>query len=68
LSRCGSWYPAQDYTHLQLQEVERVCRDGVWLSHNVFLGEKSDIDDVLEALHKVQRMASTLTSGATVAH
>lgn len=64
LSRCGNWHEAQDYTKLQLPVAERVCREGLWLSHNVFLGGKRDIDDVLEALRKVQRLASTLESKA----
>lgn len=61
-SRCVNQHAAQDYAQLQLPVAERACREGVWLSHNVFLGEKRDIDDVLEALRKVQRMASTLAS------
>jgi dTDP-4-amino-4,6-dideoxygalactose transaminase len=63
LSR-GGWHAAQDYAKLRLPVAERVCREGVWLSHNVLLGEKRDIDDVLEALRKVRRMASTLESKA----
>jgi dTDP-4-amino-4,6-dideoxygalactose transaminase len=59
----ASWTAAQDYANLQLPVAERVCREGVWLSHTVFLGEKRDVDDVLEALRKVQRMAPALEVG-----
>jgi len=65
LARCGNWYAAQDYANLHLPVAERVCKEGVWLSHNVFLGEKRDIDDVLEAIRKVQRLASTLMSNSS---
>ncbi len=66
LSRFGNWHATQDYANLKLPTTERVCREGVWLSHNVFLGEQCDIDDVLAALHKLRRLASTLQSDAPV--
>ncbi len=55
LSRRG-WYPAQDYPRLQLPVAERVCREGVWLNHNALLGSRRDVDDILEALRKVQKL------------
>ena len=60
----ANWSAAQDYTKLRLPVAERVCREGVWLSHNAFLGEKRDVDDVLEGLRKVQKLASTLEAKA----
>lgn len=57
---CGSWKPAQDYKGLHLPESERVCRDGIWLEHNLFLGTRNDIDDVIAAFHKVQQNAAAL--------
>jgi hypothetical protein len=47
-----------------LPEAERVCRDGVWLSHTVFLGDHGDIDDIMEALHKVQKSAASLNASS----
>lgn len=58
LARCSGWHSAQDYQRLHLPEAERVCRDGIWLNHTVFLGNDGDVDDVLEALRKVQSLAS----------
>jgi dTDP-4-amino-4,6-dideoxygalactose transaminase len=58
--RCGSWKPGQDYRSLNLAESERACRDGLWLEHNVFLGTKKDIDDIVAAFHKVQQNATML--------
>lgn len=60
LARCIGWHAGQDYGRLQLPEAERVCRDGVWLNHTVFLGDRSDVDDIIEAFKKVQRLASTV--------
>ncbi|HWB84666.1 MAG TPA: DegT/DnrJ/EryC1/StrS family aminotransferase [Bryobacteraceae bacterium] len=59
-ARRGDWRAAQDYERLSLPVSERVCREGVWLSHAALLGDHSDIDDIVEALHKVRRLASTL--------
>jgi len=64
LSGCRDWHGAQDYARLSLPVAERVCRDGVWLSHNALLGDRNDIDDIIEALKKVQRLASTLRVAA----
>ncbi len=58
--RCGSWKAAQDYRSLNLPESERACRDGIWLEHNLFLGPRSDIDDIVAALRKVQQNAGAL--------
>ena len=62
LSRHGGWHPGQDYERLQLPEAERVCRDSVWIGHTVFLGDQSDVDDVIEGLLKVRQFSSTLQS------
>lgn len=62
LLRCDGFHAAQNYAELKLPVAERVCRDAMWLNHYVFMGEKRDIDDVLDAVRKVQRLASTLES------
>jgi dTDP-4-amino-4,6-dideoxygalactose transaminase len=59
-SRCSNWHPAQDYANLQLPVSERICREGIWLSQNALLGNTRDMDDIVEALHKVERFAPTL--------
>lgn len=66
LARCSGWLAGQDYESLNLPQVERVCRDGVWLNHTVFLGDRSDVDDLIAAMKKVQRMASTIPTLQTV--
>jgi dTDP-4-amino-4,6-dideoxygalactose transaminase len=58
--RCGSWKPAQDYRSLNLAESERACRDGIWLEHNLFLGNAKDMDDIAAAFRKVQQNAAAL--------
>jgi dTDP-4-amino-4,6-dideoxygalactose transaminase len=60
LESCKGWHAGQDYARLSLPEAERVCRDGIWLNHTVFLGDEGDIDDVIEGFSKVQKLASTL--------
>jgi dTDP-4-amino-4,6-dideoxygalactose transaminase len=65
LSHRSGWHAAQDYHSLYLPEAERVCKDGVWLNHTVFLGDDRDVDDVLESFRKVQTLASTVPVLAT---
>ena len=57
---CGRWEPAQDYESLSLPECERLCRDGIWLEHTLFLGTGSDVDDIVEACSKIQTMSKDL--------
>jgi hypothetical protein len=38
-----------------------LCATAFYLQQNVLLGEKSDVDDVLEAFDKVQKNASVLS-------
>lgn len=50
------------YRDLYLPEAERLCRDGIWLNHTVFLGDRDDVDDIVRAIEKVQREAASLKS------
>lgn len=59
---CGKWRSYQDYESLSLPESERVCKDGIWLDHYLFLGDRQDVDDVLAAFEKVRKNAGTLLS------
>jgi dTDP-4-amino-4,6-dideoxygalactose transaminase len=34
---------------------EKFCRESVWLTQNLFLGTKTDMDDVVEAIAKIQQ-------------
>jgi len=65
--RSGSWQTAQHYESLHLDEAERICRDGMWLEQNLFLGGHGDIDDVLEAFEKVKEFSPALLDCPQVA-
>lgn len=62
LARHGGhgWESIPDYGALHLQECERVCADGLWLEHQLFLGTQRDMDDILAAFHKVYENRSSL--------
>ncbi len=62
LCGCGNWNLRQNYHDLFLPESERVCMDGIWLEHQLFLGARKDIDDILTSCAKVQQFASSLHS------
>ncbi|MCC6728121.1 MAG: DegT/DnrJ/EryC1/StrS family aminotransferase [Chthonomonadales bacterium] len=54
----GSWCRAGrpiDYGAVECPVCEQVCRDGVWLFQNLLLGEPSDMDDIAEAIARIQR-------------
>lgn len=57
---CRNWHPGQAYDSLYLPECERICREGIWLEHNLFLGDKQDVEDMLAAFEKVHRLAPSL--------
>jgi len=57
---CGKWSTAQDYESLCLPESERICKEGVWLEHHVFLGTHQDVDDIVAAFEKIQQGAESL--------
>jgi perosamine synthetase len=43
-----------------LPQNDKLCETGLYLAQNMLIGEKSDVDDVLEAFNKVQKNAGTL--------
>lgn len=45
---------------INLPRNDELCATAFLLEQNMLVGEKSDVDDVLEAFHKVQRNASVL--------
>ena len=57
---CGKWSAPQDYESLRLSESERICRDGLWLEHHLFLGTRQEVDDVIAAFEKIQQRAGSL--------
>jgi dTDP-4-amino-4,6-dideoxygalactose transaminase len=57
---CGKWSARQDYETLFLPESERICKEGLWLEHYLFLGTRQDIDDVIAAFEKIQQQAGSL--------
>jgi dTDP-4-amino-4,6-dideoxygalactose transaminase len=50
-------YAPTQYGALALPNVERACQETVWFGQNVLLGEQRDLDDILSAVHKIQRAA-----------
>lgn len=58
--RCGNWRAAQNYSSLSLPESERFCAEGLWLEHNLFLGTRADVDEIVAACRKVHENRSSL--------
>ena len=66
--QCGNWRPTQKYDSLFLPESERICRDGIWLEHSLFLGTRKDVDDIVTAFEKVRRFAHSLRQSQEASH
>jgi dTDP-4-amino-4,6-dideoxygalactose transaminase len=57
---CGAQQSIRDYSALHLEQCERVCQDGLWLDHQMLLGDTTDMDDIVAAFRKVQENSSIL--------
>lgn len=44
----------------QCPENDRLCQEAVWFSQNLLLGTKQDMDQIAEAIRKIQKQASLL--------
>ncbi len=43
-----------DYTNISLPETEKACNDeAIWLKHNLLLGSRDDMQDIVNAFEKV---------------
>jgi dTDP-4-amino-4,6-dideoxygalactose transaminase len=51
----GSDGKVLDYTGVHCPVCEQVCQDAAWLAQTVLLGTKKDMDDIAEAVRKIQR-------------
>ena len=50
-----------DYKKVKLENTEKACFDeAVWLNQSTMLGEKEDMDDIINAITKIQRHADEL--------
>jgi dTDP-4-amino-4,6-dideoxygalactose transaminase len=41
-------------------ENDKLCQEAVWLTQNMLLGSKQDMDQIAEAVHKIQKQAALL--------
>jgi dTDP-4-amino-4,6-dideoxygalactose transaminase len=54
----GAWCRAGkqiDYSAVQCPVCEEVCGDTIWLGQNMLLGSQGDMDDIADAIQKIQR-------------
>jgi dTDP-4-amino-4,6-dideoxygalactose transaminase len=63
----GCYKGSVDYSNLETPVTDRLCKlEGLTLPSNVFLGPRSDVDDVIAAFDKVRKSARELTAVAAV--
>lgn len=41
-----------DYGSLYLEESQRICNKGLWLEHELFLGPRADMDEIVAVFEK----------------
>jgi dTDP-4-amino-4,6-dideoxygalactose transaminase len=44
-------------------ENDRLCEEGVWFTQTMLLGSRQDMEQIAEAIRKIQRQAAALVSG-----
>lgn len=52
----NEWYERNSHRPVN----DRLCSEGVWLTQNMLLGPKSDMDQIAEAVRKIQKHAGAL--------
>ena len=54
-----------DFMNMNFPEAERACEhEAVWLDENIFRAGQKGVDDVVEAIRKIQRNAGELSNAA----
>jgi dTDP-4-amino-4,6-dideoxygalactose transaminase len=54
-------YNERKYNDLYLPVTEKACfEEGVWLTQNILLGTKEDMDDIVEAINKIKENVDEL--------
>jgi len=53
--------PRLNYTARRCPNSDQVCREAVWLGQSIFLGSRSDMDDIVRAFEKVHENRSALS-------
>ena len=53
--RIARWYEQN-----QTPANDRICREGVWFTQNMLLGSRTEIEQIAEAVRKIQRSAEDL--------
>jgi dTDP-4-amino-4,6-dideoxygalactose transaminase len=55
------WLNDKNYNRLYLENCEKACgEESIWLNQNVLLGEKEDIDTIVDALVKIKENINEL--------
>lgn len=49
--------------HNQCPENDRLCQEAVWLTQNMLLGSRSDMEQIAEAVRKIDEHATELARG-----
>ena len=57
-------YPSKEIAELEARnhcpENDKLCQEAVWFTQNLLLGSKSDMEQIAEAIRRIQKQSSLL--------
>lgn len=51
---CPYYGKEVDYSRVSCPNVERICKEAIWIEHPVLLAEKEDMEDIVRAIIKIR--------------
>lgn len=57
---CPYYSRKMDYTKVKLPVVEQLCEEAIWISQYMLLGTKEDMDEIAQAMEKINNNAEEL--------
>ncbi|HIE44291.1 MAG TPA: DegT/DnrJ/EryC1/StrS family aminotransferase, partial [Candidatus Omnitrophica bacterium] len=51
---CPYYERELDYSEVSCPNVEKICREAVWLKHSILLAEREDMMDIVDAVRKIR--------------
>ena len=57
---CRYYGKEVDYSKVLSPNAEQACKEAVWLSHNLLLGNEKDMEDIVKAIKKIRENVDRL--------
>lgn len=57
---CPYYGKEMDYNQVSCPNTEKICKEAVWFSQSVLLGDREDMDDIISAVKKIRDNISVI--------